>query len=204
MGFRNWSKVSLGGMKHRIPGICPNCLAPAQVELRYPYKDRVGRFFYPFGGNYQTFLYCSPCSEGARAGIRHNRVVSAVSWFLSLMILTFVAALLLGLLIGKWSPLHPYWMILMKATNQWILLILPASGILLAYGITALSRRRGMRKHPKQDGQAVWGIAAYFTDGWNNYIAARPEWIRALVELNSDCVSDNTYMKWTGRAKPVP
>jgi hypothetical protein len=65
-------------------------------------------------------------------------------------------------------------------------------------------------RHPQQPDQATWGPAAYFVGTWlglgnaKGYIAARPEWIKALVESNPDQVNDDTYRRIAGVPKPAP
>ncbi len=50
---------------------------------------------------------------------------------------------------------------------------------------------------------AVYYSAPYPPREWvGGYRAARPEWIRALVEANPGGVSDETYRLWTGRKRP--
>jgi hypothetical protein len=58
-----------------------------------------------------------------------------------------------------------------------------------------------MRRYPQNEQQAVWGLAAYYK-GSGTYVAARPEWLAALVEENPEGVDDATYREVTGRDRP--
>ncbi len=80
-----WSSVSLPGTGHVIPPVCPNCLAPGTVPVRY---QDVGMLvflslllplsFFPFERRaLQTFHYCKACAEEARAPTRHGRRLRA-------------------------------------------------------------------------------------------------------------------------------
>ncbi len=73
--WEGWFRVKLPGTGHVIPPVCPNCLAPGTVPVRY---QRVEMFvfwsllfplsFFPFERrNLQTFHYCKACAEHARA-----------------------------------------------------------------------------------------------------------------------------------------
>ena len=56
---QKWTKVVLKGRSQLIPGLCPNCLAPADQSFRYGYRGIEGwltRTTY-----YQTFTYCRAC-----------------------------------------------------------------------------------------------------------------------------------------------
>ena len=64
-----------------IPPVCPNCLAPGTVPVRY---QRAGMFvfesllfplsFFPFERrSLQTFHYCKACAVEARAETRQGR-----------------------------------------------------------------------------------------------------------------------------------
>ena len=201
MGPYHWSEVGLEGQMHAIPGLCPNCLEPADVPLRYKRTSPVESFFYPFAGSVQTFVYCETCAESARAAILAERVRRGLSWMLSLIFLSFVFMGLILLVVGPHSPLRPLWMKLMEATHQWIILIWPVGTILLAWFIARWTRKRMMRRHPKNDRQAAWGLAAYYK-GDGVYTALRTEWIAALVEENQYLVDAETYRLKTGHDRP--
>jgi hypothetical protein len=71
MSVRSWPSITLRGDAQVIPRMCPNCLANADVELRYYYTNPVSGLL---GGTryFQTFNYCSQCAETARAELRHQ------------------------------------------------------------------------------------------------------------------------------------
>ncbi len=208
-----WTGVSLPGTGHVIPPVCPNCLAPGTVPLRY---QRAGMevftslwfplSFFPFERRgLQTFHYCKACAEEARAATRRGRVLEVFS--------SFPVQILLVL-----APIVPLWwldevivrLLDIGPVGLWGLLLIPALEIpmmiYLGRWIAKASLRRAMRLHPQRTGQAAWGHAVYWAfpylewDG--GYHAARPEWIRALVEANPGGVSDETYRQWTGRERP--
>ncbi len=204
--LEEWSTVKLPGTGHVIPPVCPNCLAPGTVPVRYQ-DVGIGVFwsllyplsFFPFERrDLQTFHYCKACAEEARAATRRGRVLAV---FCS-------------------SPVQIPLVLLMLATIvPWLAegrMLLPGSLLILALGIPMMiylgrwidsaSLRRAMRLHPQRTGQAVWGHAVYYQcpyyDYEGGYRAARPEWIRALVEANPGGVSDETYRQRTGRERP--
>ncbi len=208
-----WSVVSLPGTGHVIPPVCPNCLAPGTVPVRYQplgwavfWSLLFPLSFFPFERrSLQTFHYCKACAVEARAETRHGRVLEVFS--------SPPVQLLLVL-----APIVP---LLWLAPQSWIaegkmlllglLLILALEIPMVIYmgrWIEKASLRRAMRLHPQRTGQAVWGHAVYWASpypprDWDGgYHAARPEWIRALVETNPGGVSDETYRQWTGRERP--
>ncbi len=207
--LEEWSKVSLPGTGHVIPPVCPNCLAPGTVPVRYKLEGMdvflsllLPLSFFPFDrhGSLQTFYYCKACAEEARAATRRGRVLAVLS--------SSPVQILLVLLM-----LAPIVSLLWLAEGRMLLL---GSLLILALGIPMMiylgrwidsaSLRRAMRLHPQRTGQAVWGHAVYYQcpyyDYEGGYRAARPEWIRALVEANPGGVSDETYREWTGRERP--
>ncbi len=210
--WEGWSSLKLPGWTgHVIPPVCPNCLASGTVPVRYQplgwcvfWSLLFPLSFFPFERRgLQTFHYCKACAVEARAETRHGRVLEVFS--------SPPVQLLLVL-----APIVP---LLWLAPQSWIaegkmlllglLLILALEIPMMIYvgrWIAKASRRRAMRLHPQRTGQAVWGHAVYWAfpylewDG--GYHAARPEWIRALVEANPGGVSDETYRQWTGRERP--
>ena len=137
--------------------------------------------------------------ERARAATRRGRVLEVFSSFPVQILLVLAPIVLL-------SRLAEDRMIL-----PGLLLILALEIPMMIYlgrWIAKASLRRAMRLHPQRTGQAVWGHAVYYSsphplmksDG--GYRAARPEWIRALVEANPGGVSDETYRQCTGRERP--
>ena len=80
-------------------------------------------------------------------------------------------------------------------------------GAVIYLAARALKRRR----HPHRPGQAVWGLAAFYTGGtafgFNNrfavYKAARPEWIAALVRANPEQVDEAVYQNLVGTVRPA-
>ncbi len=204
-----WSKVSLPGTGHVIPPVCPNCLAPGTVPVRYQFEGiwvllsvLFPLAFFPFERrDLQTFHYCKACAEEARAATRRGRLLAVLSSFPAqvLLVLAFMVVL---------APIVSWW----PAENRpllGMLLILALEIPMMIYlgrWIAKASLRRAMRLHPQRTGQAVWGQAVYYSCPYfkygGGYRAARPEWIRALVEANPGGVSDETYRLWTGRKRP--
>ncbi len=204
-----WFGVRLPGTGHVIPPVCPNCLAPGTVPVRY---QRVGMdvflsllfplSFFPFEHrDLQTFQYCKSCAEEARAATRRGRVLDVFSSFPVQFLLVFAPIVLL------------WWFVEVRAILLGSLLVLALEIPMMIYlgrWIAKASLRRAMRLHPQRTGQAVWGHAVYYHPPYpvmewdGGYRAARPEWIRALVEANPGVVSDETYREWTGReGRPV-
>jgi hypothetical protein len=160
--------------------------------------------FFPFERrDLQTFHYCKACAEEARAATRRGRLLAVLSSFPAqvLLVLAFMVVL---------APIVSWW----PAENRpllGMLLILALEIPMMIYlgrWIAKASLRRAMRLHPQRTGQAVWGHAVYYQSPYppmnyeGGYRAARPEWIRALVEANPGGVSDETYRQWTGRERP--
>ena len=159
--LERWSVVSLPGTGHVIPPVCPNCLAPGTVPVRY---QRVGMqvflslllplSFFPFERrDLQTFHYCKACAEEARAATRRGRVLDVFS--------SFPVQLLLVL-----APIVPLWWLPEVRMLLLGLLLIPALEIpmmiYLGRWIAKASLRRAMRLHPQRTGQAVWGHAVYY------------------------------------------
>ena len=189
-----WQRVGLSGYTHTIPPVCPNCMAPADVPVRCHHKELFMCFFHPFGPAGQTFFYCEECADGARAGVRCDRLKRHLTWVISLVALMGVLSLILGPLIGPGGPLWPHW----EPVPQPVKLLTILGGIVLLWWLVVGTYRRSQkRRFPKSDAQAVWGVAAYYT-GLDNYKAARPEWLAALVRSNPDLVSDRTRRRVLG------
>ena len=198
-----------------IPPVCPNCLAPGTVPVRYKrvvmcvFESLLFPLsFFPFERrSLQTFHYCKACAEEARAETRRGRILEVFS--------SFPVQILLVL-----APIVPLWWLAevivrlldIGSVGLWGLLLILALEIpmiiYLGRWIANASLRRAMRLHPQRTGQAAWGHAVYYVSpypvmNWvGGYDAARPEWIRALVEANPGGVSDETYRQWTGRERP--
>ncbi len=213
--WEGWSRVELPGTGRVIPPVCPNCLAPGTVPVRYKrvvmcvFESLLFPLsFFPFERrSLQTFYYCKACAEEARAETRRGRVLEVFS--------SFPVQILLVL-----APIVPLWWLAevivrlldIGSVGLWGLLLILALEIpiiiYLGRWIANASLRRAMRLHPQRTGQAAWGHAVYYVSpypvmNWvGGYDAARPEWIRALVEANPGGVSDETYRQWTGRERP--
>jgi len=208
MGVLQWPKVALKGESQTIPRLCPNCLKEAEVELRYCYIRpwdvlRPTRYF-------QSFRYCAGCGAAAAAHLRH---LGRTGWLLKApgAILALVgscagaAALTEAVLPGSRDP----------AVRGPVAAAGFAAG-LAAVGLLAglfawWSKKAALRRSPPREGQAVWGVAAYYTGstlldllgGSKVYRAARPEWLAALVRANPDQVDDATYRQLVGAEKPA-
>lgn len=192
-----------------IPPVCPNCLAPGTVPVRYQPEEMhvfisllLPASFFPFERrDLQTFHYCKACAEEARAATRRGRVLAVFSSF-PVQIL-----LVLAPIVPLWWLAEVLWWLAEVRMLLLGLLLIPALGIpMMGRWIAKASLRRAMRLHPQRTGQAVWGHAVYYSAPYmgseGGYRAARPEWIRALVEANPGGVSDETYWQWTGRERP--
>ena len=72
-----------------IPPVCPNCLAPGTVPVRYQRAEMcvfqsllLPLSFFPFERrSLQTFHYCKACAVEARAETRHGCVLDVFSSF---------------------------------------------------------------------------------------------------------------------------
>ena len=203
MSLRDWSYVELKGDIHAIPQMCPNCLEPGDQALRTQHVGLCASLFcpLPYRGPEQTFYYCPNCIDAARAGARVNQMRRFLWWWPSLMALLLVAGGVFAIFVGPFSPLHEHWKAFLKATNQWAMLIIPVTAIVLGMVLWRVYRRRQMKRFPKREDQAVWGVAAYCTD-YGRYYTPYGEWIVALVEANPNLVDDDTYRAATGRDRP--
>jgi hypothetical protein len=164
----SWPSVELDtGGTAVIPLVCPNCMAKADREWRCGYK-------LPFVGStryFQTFYYCTPCSDV----IRHQLRTSSIQY-----VLGFVLGI--GLLIG--------WAMLMdkKVVPGEAFLAVPVLTAAAVLGFGAL-RRSGKPLGEKMLGR---DFAAYHTGmsglGLGNrsiYKARRQEWLDLLLESNA-------------------
>jgi hypothetical protein len=197
-----WSHVRLGGYHHTIPEVCPNCLAEAHEPVRCFHKGLFSCFYYPLGPAGQTFFYCEGCVEAARAGVRCDRLGRFLAWCPCLFLVTglffCVARLIARLIVGLVGPLNVDW----EAVPSYTGLVVFFVGTAVSWRLTTAGYRRILRqRHPKTDAQAVWGVAAYYTDS-DNYKAARPEWIEALVRCNPGSVKPKVYRRITGEDPP--
>ncbi|MGO8691063.1 MAG: hypothetical protein ACLQLG_15695 [Thermoguttaceae bacterium] len=210
MSRRQWSKVALGGERHLIPKVCPNCLAPSEVERRYAYKAPWWLWIIDSARYIQTFYYCRDCGAQAGAYTWYHKWVSRVRF--PFAVLSLAALVALGELLGRMSrglpndsPLPPW------GTAA----LLPAA-LVVWWGLCRWLKRRALVSAPILEKQAVWGPAVYYTGdrgfglldlfagaSRSVYRAARPEWIRALVEANPEKVDDATYRDAVGAEKPV-
>ncbi len=210
--WEGWSSLKLPGWTGQvIPPVCPNCLAPGTVPVRYQplvwsvfWSLLFPLSFFPFERrSLQTFHYCKACAVEARAETRHGRVLEVFSSPPAQLLL--VLAPIVSLL---WLAPQS-WIAEGKMLLLGLLLILALEIPMMIYlgrWIAKASLRRAMRLYPQRTGQAAWGHAVYWAfpyyESGGGYHAAQPEWIRALVEANPGGVSEETYRQWTGRERP--
>lgn len=199
---RSWTRIVMKGAAQVIPEVCPNCLGPAGLKLRYGYKGLEGwvtRTTY-----YQTFRYCGDCHPQATsaAGLRRWGYLGIAFGLLAAIAASMgLAALLRDPATGACTRLGAD-----LAIDGGIAAGV-AAGVLFYLAARFLKRRR----HPLRPAQAVWGRAAYYTGstrwgldkGTAVYRAARPEWIAALARANPDQVDPATYQSLTGSAPPA-
>ena len=233
MSVTNWPKAQLMGEVQTIPRVCPNCMKPAEVDLRYAYTASL--LFYRGASTryYQSFGYCRTCAGQAEEAIKHdNRCqfwLTPGGLFLALFIACLPVIVTAGLASNFYVPdpnQHP--------TQRFVgrhLEYIVGGAITLVVGLTAAflswrlrgSLNRAKSLHPQRPEQAVWGLAAYYTGdcawaaltkiNWSNpdasagpireYRAVRPEWLRLLVEANPHQADDETYQRIVGVAKPA-
>jgi hypothetical protein len=215
MNVSLWPKVKLKGEYQAIPTLCPNCLKPASVELRYGYVP----FLSVLSGEgtwFQSFWYCPECVDGAKAVLKYR---DRTGWLLRPWGLAglLLASLLVGIFVfvepghlGRWVEESQ---ICDKGT-VFVAGVAVFPVLLTALFIVARFQfaRNALNRHPMQPGQAVPGPAAYYTGpgmfglaegfGTRIYRAARPEWLKALVEANRDQVDPVTYERVMGSPKP--
>ncbi len=209
--WEGWSSLKLPGWtEHVIPPVCPNCLAPGTVPVRYQslawcvfWSLLFPLSFFPFERRgLQTFHYCKACAVEARAETRHGRVLEVFSSPpVQLLLVLAPIVPLLWLAPVSWFAEGK---MLLLGLLVYLALEIPMM-IYLGRWIAKASLRRAMRLYPQRTGQAVWGHAVYWAFPYyewkGGYHAARPEWIRALVEANPGGVSDETYRQWTSRER---
>lgn len=205
----NWPTAELRGEKHTIPPLCPNCLRLGTEELRYADEPTM----FPVGGGrlvIQTFRYCSPCAEVANAYIASRRKAGLV--WLGLLALLLPIGILIGVLKDSIPTLRGF----VRAYSVMPLLFV-AMVLYFALGWTIMRRisRSAVERFPMRDGQKVWGLAALITGVsvkpqeaaqgdfiYHVYRAARPEWLKALVQANAALASDETYVRVVGGPRP--
>jgi hypothetical protein len=205
MSTQRWSKVELTGEGQAIPRTCPNCLKPSEVENRYSYTRPFPIYLLDRTRYWQTFYYCSSCARTLDAFFKHQRIKGWL-WFPAGA--AFIGALIgSAMLFSKGGPFER-----LKDSDAMVPIMIGADLLLviaLFWGISSMIKRFIKGRHPQQADQATWGPAAYFVGSWlglgnaKGYIAARPEWIRALVESNRDQVDDATYQRIVGAPKPA-
>lgn len=209
MNSENWPTAELRGERHAIPPLCPNCLQPGTVELRHADEPPM----FPVGGGrlfIQTFRYCSGCAEVANAYIASRRKAGLV--WLGLLVLLFPIGILVGVLKDRVPGLRD----LIRAYS--VMPLLFAGMVLyfvLGWAIMRRISRSARERFPMRDGQKEWGLAALITGVsvkpeeaaqgdfiYHVYRAARPEWLKALVQANASLVSDDTFARIVGGPKP--
>jgi hypothetical protein len=207
MSVNQWPGVVLKGGSQVIPRLCPNCMKPATTDLRYAYANPwavLGSRQY-----FQTFRYCDACAPAAEALAGHRRKTAWMYRFPGIFALLIPPlAVVIPLLVLARNlqvmPQDPNVVTGLAIAGLVLLGLFPA-WILERWFLGRLQRR-----HPQSAAQACWGLAAYYTGDTllgvqsRKYQAARPEWIRALVQANADQVSDEVYRQATGEARPAP
>ena len=132
---------------------------------------------------------------------RRGRVLEVFCSFPVQVLLALALMVVLAKTIAWWWPAE------VSPLLGWLLVLALEIPMMIYLGrwIDKASLRRAMRLHPQRTGQAVWGHAVYYEAPYppmnydGGYHAARPEWIRALVEANPGDASDETYRQWMGR-----
>jgi hypothetical protein len=201
-----WKQLPITSEAAAIPRICPNCLAPGEVELRYGWHSLVYIWCQPWVGTYQTFYYCPACAETARAHLRYRRWLTFFSYVLTGMFTSYLVFGTIAALIAV-AAARLIAGILPAAHAGWISVTFGIALGLFLFGLQFrwLSRfmfRRQQHRAPQQPGQAVWGLAAYWLSG-NCYTAARDEWLVELARLNPRHVSDTQWQAILGTPKPA-
>lgn len=186
----SWHTITLKGRSQVIPPVCPNCLAPASVEVETEHR-------FLNNTHTQTFLYCEPCGKQASAfpSIWFSGMLGLIVGLVPA--LTFVFAIF---------PKLPEGLKKSDISGALPLIMLAACVV----GLPLMRRRAFKKAHPHREGQAVQGPAVYYVGpgdllGLGNsacYKAARPEWVREFVRRNPDQVDAAAYAQWTGEAPP--
>ena len=199
---RHWTRIVMQGRAQMIPAVCPNCLGPADMKLRYGYKGLEGwvtRTTY-----YQTFNHCGACHPQAvsAAGLRRWGYLGVVLGIAA----TMAAAVILSDAFR--DPVTGV------CTSRMADLAIAGGAVAgLATGVLTYQVARFLkwRRHPLRPEQAVWGRAAFYTGAarWGLdkdtavYIAARPQWIAALAQANPEQLDEQAYRQVTGGARPT-
>jgi hypothetical protein len=179
------------------------------VALRYGHQNILFRIIAPWFGTYQTFYYCPTCTLTAEAHLRYRRQIGFFAYVLTGMFTTLplfgfpaaLAGIVAGIALSTIAPSIAVWF-----------------GFLLAFAVFGLEfwsfarwlKGRAMRRYPQREGQAVWGLAAYLVEGGQVlvdsgvYKAARPEWIVALAQANTDLLDEATHRQIFGSPRPSP
>lgn len=206
MGVRQWSAVSLTGEGQAIPRACPNCLKPSAVDYRYSYAGPL--YLLNRTSYWQTFYYCSDCDPILAAYFRWASRMGCLGYILIVAAFFGTLAVLAGSVLRKGTALGDA----VGADN--VVLLTMACSALAGFGMWALlrgCRRLYLNRWPLKPEQALRAPAAYYTGrtfsltgaGAAIYRAVRPEWIKLLVEANSDSVDDATYQRIVGTGRPV-
>ena len=211
MSRRQWSKVALGGERHLIPKVCPNCLAPSEVERRVCLQGPVVAM-----DHRQCAVHPDVLLLPGLRWRRRGRIPGITSGSLACGSLSPCC---------RWPPWLPW-------GNCWggCRAGCPTTALcrrgarrpcsppcsVVWWGLCRWLKRRALVSAPILEKQAVWGPAVYYTGdrgfglldlfagaSRSVYRAARPEWIRALVEANPEKVDDATYRDAVGAEKPV-
>lgn len=205
--MKGWGKVKLKGESQLMPKLCPNCLQPGDIDARYSYSPHFLIYLFTRTTYWHTFYYCRDCSTQLDAYFSKESKLGCL-WFVYMV--GFVASLV-GITVqtNEGGFLHGVDNALQTAAVIGTMVAYIALCIGLSRWVTAFYRR----KAPKQPAQATWGPAAYYVGdgalGFGNALtrvfrAARPDWIRALVEANPTQVDDATYQMITGHKRPDP
>lgn len=193
MSIRGWPSVTLKGNTQIIPTVCPLCLGPGDVKMRYYYQG--GWLSWSSDTKYyQSFFYCPTCADGVQEYL--NRRARKSDWW-GLIIFFLLLAGLVALTIGMIQTNYPgdYW------------LNIGFSAFFLLGTLFFLTR---LLRSPRTGVQRQEPGAYYTGGGWLDlsdravYRARRPEWIRALVQANPEQVDDATYIRIVGAPRPEP
>jgi hypothetical protein len=138
-------------------------------------------------------------------------------WF-TMFMLSILALLGIARVFGFGTDSQPRFDSTVSRLPEVIAAVVIGVSVLLAWLFARLrwhwSRNGEHTRHPQREGQAVWGLAAFYAgpsllgtlgsmETTSIYQAARPEWLSALVGCNSQQVDDATYLRWVGKAKPA-